>query len=136
LAEFESGGDEAQVAYGSTVLAGIRLYQGRADEAIPPLRRALRLNKELQSPRGVAHVLETAALLAREAETAGRLLGKADGLRDEIVERLPAPFGPYARAVAVATETLGQAGFAAVHAEGREMSLDDAVALALGVIDA
>jgi hypothetical protein len=92
--------------------------------------------------------LELAALASTSAEAAARLLGKAADLRAEIGERIPTGRprdnpresgrtpSPHSLATSIATEALGQDGFDAAHAEGRAMSLDDAIALALEVIDA
>jgi predicted ATPase/class 3 adenylate cyclase len=133
---FEPIGDDVQVAYSWTNLAGVRLYQGRRAEALPPLRRGLLLYEQLRSLPGLAMVFERAAL-ATEAERAARLLGQADDLRAEIGERIPgAPDRPHALATSIATEALGQDGFDAAYAEGRAMSVDDAIALAREVTDA
>jgi predicted ATPase len=135
LAYFEEIGDDAEEAYVSTNLAAVRLYQGRRDDALSPLGRALALCQELRSLPGFAHAFDSTALAAVDAESAARLLGKADDLRAEIDERLPpAPHGPHARAVAIATDVLGQERFEAAYAEGRAMSLDGAIALAFEVI--
>ena len=70
-----------------------------------------------------------------EARHAALLLGKADGVMDEVGRpRDLHPDFPDARATAGASDALGPEAFAAAYAEGRGMALDDAVALALDVL--
>jgi non-specific serine/threonine protein kinase len=61
-----------------------------------------------------------------------RLLGAAEALREATAGVLPAwERADYERCVAAAREALGEAAFAAAWAEGRALSLDEAVAYAL-----
>jgi non-specific serine/threonine protein kinase len=137
LAYYKAIGDEAEVAYGSTNLGGVLLYQDRRDEALPLLKRGLRVYRRLRYPHGLARAFAVTACASADEHAAAQLLGKADALYEEIGERgRHAPAGPYERAVASATQALGQEAFDAARAEGRAMSLDDAIALANEVIDA
>jgi predicted ATPase len=136
LADVESMGDDVVVAFASRCIAGVRLYQGRPDMARPPLRRALLLYEQLRSPSGLADAFEIAANLSADSWRAGQLLGKADDLRVTIGERRPhIPLGPYEQAVAAAVDVLGQERFEIAHAEGRALSIDEALASALASID-
>ena len=133
----EPEGDAVWIAWVSRHLAGVRLDLDRRSDALPLLRSVLVSSYELRSPLGLAYVFDTAAYAAKDARQAARLLGKADGLREEVNDRQPHPAGdPYERAVETAVGVLGRDGFDAAYAEGQAMSLDDAIALALEVTDA
>jgi predicted ATPase len=137
LAIRETLGDHSAIVSTCIELAGVRLYQGRRDVAAAPLKRALSLVPPLRSLGHTAYALEVAALAAADAKQSTQLLGKADALREEIGEQLPRPNDdPYERAAASALEHLGQEQFDVAHGEGRALPLDDAIALALEVIDA
>ena len=101
-----------------------------------PLRRALSLMVSLRAPVGISFALDVAALAATDARSAARLLGKSDELREETGEPRPPVDVSYEQAAAAAVDALGQERFDAAYAAGRALSLDDAVALALEVIDA
>ena len=136
LAPFESVGDDAWVAFACVGLAAVHIHQGRLDMARAPLRRALSLMVSLRSPVGISFALDVAALAATDARSAARLLGKSDELREETGEPRPPVDVSYEQAAAAAVDALGQERFDAAYAVGRALSLDDAVALALEVIDA
>ncbi|HEY7454686.1 MAG TPA: BTAD domain-containing putative transcriptional regulator [Thermoleophilaceae bacterium] len=116
-------------------LAIARLGQGRAAEALERFRNGLELGRELGYREQVVYFLEgLAAAHAAEAqhELAAKLLGAAGTAAAEMGMTLePLEQDMHDRAVAQATEGLGQAGFRAALAEGGALSLDDAVALAL-----
>ncbi len=134
LASFESG-DDANVAYSCVRLAEVHVDQGRFDMARARLRRALSLLVPLRSPGGIGWVLEMAAVTATDARSGARLLGKSD----ELLEKSAAPIQDKdfsVQAAAAAVDALGEERFDAEYAAGRALSLDDAVALALEVIDA
>jgi tetratricopeptide (TPR) repeat protein len=98
-------------------------------------------NESLAIRRGFRHSLSTAGsleLLAAIAAAQGqarrgaRLLAAAEGLREALGTPLPPVERPdVERCVAAARAALGEAEFAAAWAEGRAMSLEEAVALAL-----
>ena len=77
---------------------------------------------------GLAGVAE-----AREqSEAAGRLLGATEALLDALGSRLDALERlAFARTVAAAQAALGETAFAVAWAEGRAMTLEEAVAYAL-----
>jgi predicted ATPase/class 3 adenylate cyclase len=137
LAYNESIGDEASVAFVCVGLAEVHVDQGRFDMARARLRRALSLLVPLRSPGGIGWVLDIAAVTATDAKSAARLLGKSDELLEETGEpRPPQATFSYEQAAAAAVDALGEERFDAEYAAGRALSLDDAVALALEVIDA
>jgi hypothetical protein len=129
-------GDDMNVAFGCVGLAAVRVHQGRHDMAHTPLRRGLSLMVSLRAPIGIAFALQVAALAATDARSAARLLGKSDELREEAGEPRPPVDASYEQAAAAAVDALGQERFDAAYAEGRALSLDDAVALALEIVDA
>ena len=135
LAHFESVGDDANVAYGCVGLAEVRVNQGRYDMARAPLRRALSLMVSLRSPVGIGFALEVAALAATDARSAARLLGNPTSCGKRLSE--PRPQTSFSvQAAAAAVDALGKEQFDAAYTAGRALSLDDAVGLALEVIDA
>ena len=101
-----------------------------------PLRRSLSLAVSLRAPVLISWVLDVAALAATDAKSAARLLGKSDEVREETGEPRPPVDVSYEQAAAAAVDALGEERFDAAYAAGRALSLDDAVALALEVIDA
>jgi len=134
LTEFESSDDVWSIAFTSIDLASVRLDLDQRADALHPLRRALLSFQQLRSLPGFAASFDTAARASTDAHRAARLLGKADGIRDEVEGEQP--FSPYEQAAAKAIDVLGQKRFDAAHVEGRAMSLDDAIVLAYEVIDA
>jgi predicted ATPase len=137
LASFESVGDDAWVAVACLGLGAMHVDQGHLDMARAPLRRSLSLTVSLRSPVMVSLVLDIAALAATDAKSAARLLGKSDEVKEETGEPRPPQWtSSYEQAAAAAVDALGEEQFEAAYDEGRELSLEDAVALALEVIDA
>ncbi len=96
---------------------------------------AVELYRRYGTTGGVAegvHVLALAAEADGEPDRAARLLGAAEALRDAAGTPLAAAnSGGLEDAVRRASAVLGDAAFAAAHAEGRALSVDEAVALAV-----
>jgi len=103
------------------------------------LAQGLTLSQTLGDQASIAWCLAglgSAAALDEEPERAGRLWGAAERLRQAIGCRsAPAARATYERAVAAARAQLGEEAFAAAWAEGRAMSLDQAIAYALDESD-
>ena len=99
------------------------------------LEEGLALGRVLGDKRLIAYSLEAFAefdLAETRAGWAARLLGAAEALRRAIGAPLtPADRSEYDARVAAARAQLGDGAFAAVWAEGRAMSLEQAVACAL-----
>jgi non-specific serine/threonine protein kinase len=97
---------------------------------------SLALRRQHDFRPAIAQSLEDLAALAareRQAERAIRLLGAAEALCETLGIQPPAAVPEeYERAVAAGRAALGEDGFAAAWAEGRAMSLDQAVGYALG----
>ena len=96
---------------------------------------SLRIRRELGERRGITSLLESFAILASTQGQAGRaavLFGAADALRDVIsVPRPPTDRARYESALAAARAALVETAFAAAWAEGRVMTLEQAIAYAL-----
>jgi hypothetical protein len=93
------------------------------------------LRREMGSMVAVGMSIEDLAAVATRQgrhERAARLLGAGEGLCEPAGSRPPlASPVEYERIVAEGRAALGETAFAAVWAEGRAMSLDEAIALAL-----
>ena len=112
----------------------IALAGGDLDLARSRLAESLRINQTCGQRLGMARGLEAFAALAaarQQPEQAARLAGAATQLR----ESLGQPTGIGSRGeklLELARDRLGVAAAAALFAEGREMTADDAVGYALG----
>jgi DNA-binding CsgD family transcriptional regulator len=112
----------------------VALADGDLDLARARLAESLRINQACGQRLGIARGLEAFAALAaarRQPEQAARLAGAATQLR----ESLGQPTGIGSRSeklLELARDRLGVAAAAALFAEGREMTADDAVGYALG----
>ena len=113
-------------------LAQLSLRAGRSDEAELNARRALTIAEQLRDRGSRVFGVGVLAVVAAERgqlERAGRLWGAVED------ERVGAPLGGWRRhRTACEARILGAAGpeFERGRAEGRELALDEAVALALG----
>jgi tetratricopeptide (TPR) repeat protein len=116
------------------VLMAVR---GTYERALAMLCESLTLYRELGGQAGgnVASCLEALGGVAGacgQPERGARLVGAADALRDAAGAPLPRAFRRlYSRVTRGLRAALGDEGFAANYAEGRALSLDEAVALAL-----
>src|SRR5579859_806781 len=112
----------------------VALANGDLDLARARLGEGLRINQACGQRLGIARGLEAFAALAaarQQPEQAARLAGAATQLR----EALGRPTGIGSRSeklLELARDRLGAAAAAALFAEGREMTAEDAVGYALG----
>jgi predicted ATPase/class 3 adenylate cyclase/Tfp pilus assembly protein PilF len=108
---------------------------GDAAQARQWFEQALREHRETGEPRETAEDLEGLAHLARlqsDWERAARLWGAAQSLREAIgTPPLPEERKEDERDQAAVREALGEAAFAAAWAEGRAMTLEQAIEYAL-----
>jgi tetratricopeptide (TPR) repeat protein len=122
----------AQSLYGLGTVAG---DQGEYGAARALLEESLAIYRELGIKQGIAPNLEGLAALAvaqGQSERAARLYGAAEGLREAIGAPLPpAKRAEHDRSVAAVRTALGEQEFAAAWAEGRTMSIEQAVTYAL-----
>jgi len=137
LAIFRSLGDQnfgLPWAYHS--LGETALGLGRLDEAARYLAQGLALSQTLSDQASIAWCLAglgTMAALDEEPERAARLWGAAEQLRQAIGCRsAPAACATYERAVATARAQLGEEAFEAAWAAGRALTLEQAIAEAVG----
>jgi hypothetical protein len=124
-------GEKRGIALLTGRLGGIARMQGDYTRAEALYDESLRLHRDLGDRRGISQDLEgVAAMLAAQGqpETAVRLWASVEALR----ERIGAPPNDIERAryeplVATAHEALGEEAFADVWAEGRRLTLEQAL---------
>ena len=123
-----------------TGLASLAFDQGRAQDAVTLLKGALRIDRDLdsrlQTSFDLTRFARTLALAGGADVDAARLLSCAEALRDEIGAAGP----PYvatihAEALAVLRTQLDGTAFAEAWEQGRALTADEAVALALDSLD-
>jgi predicted ATPase/class 3 adenylate cyclase len=116
-------------------LGSVARDQGDDAAARVLFTESLALHRELGHRLGIVKDLEGLAALAvaqAQPERAARLLGAAEALREVIGAPLPpADRAGHDRSVPAVRTALGEQAFATAWAEGRAMSLDEAVAFAL-----
>jgi predicted ATPase/DNA-binding SARP family transcriptional activator len=142
IARFEEGLEIAQQhssSYpGMTILNDLGrawLLHGDPARALPYLTESLRLNHALGPSRAVADCLEDIACVAvsqAQAERAARLLAAAERLREVLATpRRAVEIPRYADLLERGREQLPEPARRSVWADGRALSLDEAVAYAL-----
>ena len=94
------------------------------------------LFREIGDRGGVAASLEASAGLVtaqKQTEQAVRLWGAAEALREAMGASLrPTDHAEHERSIAAIRAALGEEAFAAASAEGRALTLEDAIRYALG----
>ena len=112
------------------------MAQGNAPLATKHFTEALVSCRDLGDRTGTAWCLAGlagVAALDEEPERAARLWAAAEALRQSIGAReAPASRATRERLIAQAREQLGEAAFAAAWAEGQKMTMEEAIAEALG----
>jgi predicted ATPase/DNA-binding XRE family transcriptional regulator len=140
LALLRRVGDRLFVAIALGDLGQVAHDQRRYDQARAIHQESLELCRKLGSQRGIALCLEKLAGIAAERgqpERAARLLGAAEALRQASQAPMGAPdHADYERFVAAARAGLDERAFAATWAEGRAMTLEQAITCALATDDA
>ncbi len=132
-------GEGRMVAIALSDLGLVSWRRGDHSRARALLEESLAMQRKVQEKRMIALCLER---LAGVSATEGRptegaqLFGAAEALR----EAMGAPLAPveqdeYDRSVAAAREALGEEAFEAAWAEGRAMTMEEAIAYALGEAD-
>ena len=128
-------GNKVGVANALHNLGHVALHKRRHGRAAQLFAESLRTFRELGDKRGIAASLASVAGVAGargQAERAARLLGAAEALLDAISGRLPpTDRAEFERNTAVARAQLDEAEYAAAWAEGRAMSLEQALVYAL-----
>lgn len=124
------------VTYALVNLGRASLYLGRPEQARPLLEEGLALCRSLGNKAIIAECLEGLAGVAGlegRPRVAARLFGAAEILREMVNAPLaPAERPNYEQTVAVACSALDEASLRRLWAEGRAMTLEQAIAYALG----
>jgi HPt (histidine-containing phosphotransfer) domain-containing protein len=118
------------IARSCAALGSVALHQQRAADAEHHLRQSIELARQVGDLGILAWALELlgATRAATDSDTAARLLGAAEGLRASLGSELEGiELALHERAL----ETLDPANLAASWAAGRELTPEDAAALAL-----
>ena len=134
LARARSTGNRRMEASSLGVLADYTMDEERVDDAIALLRRSLRIHRELGDvlDTGVDLCRLSAALAAAgDAATAARLLASFATVPDEVSRRRFDVDQLNDETTSLIRAQLSDAAFADACAEGRELTLDQAVDLAL-----
>jgi predicted ATPase len=136
LALFREFGNRWGIAQALRRLGMVSCRQGDTTSARSSLNESLTLYRELGDKRGIASVLEGMAELALFVGNGRRavlLWGAAESLREAIGAPQPPCDRPdYERHVVAARAALGGKTFAATWAQGRALTLEQAIADALG----
>jgi tetratricopeptide (TPR) repeat protein len=132
-------GDDLATAHAAENLAELRLASGLHDEARELLDVALTAYEALRLYDAMSYTLEAAARLAANEgrfEEAARLLGAADGLREEAgVPIWAARQERVETLVGSVRDALGVEGFSPIVAEGRALGFDAALVEARQVLE-
>ncbi|MFN2470919.1 MAG: adenylate/guanylate cyclase domain-containing protein [Gaiellaceae bacterium] len=139
LSEARAAGNKHLQVHALESFAHDAASEGRVGEAASLLKEAYELNRELGDRfRNAIIVCRFARVLAfaGRAETAARLLASGEALYEEM---WASPMGWLQRgndqALALIRERLDEAQFAEASDQGRKLSADEAVALALGELE-
>jgi tetratricopeptide (TPR) repeat protein len=128
-------GENGNVVTARIILAQVLLIQGEVGRATALAAQAMTLMRALRWHHGTARSLDICAAFANahaRSEVAASLLGAAEAVRTATGEAVVPVHAPMReRALAEARRTLGDDGFATAWTEGRALSLDAALALAL-----
>jgi predicted ATPase/class 3 adenylate cyclase/Tfp pilus assembly protein PilF len=135
LALCQELGDRDGVAECFARLGGVAAAQGDAERAASLYRKGLSLYQQVGDKPGVAECLKELAKVMRmlgQPGRAARLFGAAEALREAIKGfLLPDERASYGRSIAEVCAQLGEVAFATAWAEGRAMTLEQAVLFAL-----
>jgi predicted ATPase/class 3 adenylate cyclase len=129
---FRSVGNRFNLAITLQKLGMARLDSGRPAEAVAPLRESLAILCEFKNEFEISFLLEGFAVLIAgdDAESAVRLMGKADALRAPSNARLErSELHRIAKLLASTKSHIDAATWQRAWSDGQRMSLDDAIAL-------
>jgi tetratricopeptide (TPR) repeat protein len=132
-------GNQVHIAIALNGLGKVAREQGDTRTARALHVESLEIRRELGDKGGFPWSLEAFALLAApgDPESAGRLWGAAESLRESLGLPLPPNERPeYDRHRAIVREALGEEAFATAWAAGRAMTLEEAIRYALETDDA
>jgi non-specific serine/threonine protein kinase len=128
-------GDPWSIAFALSILGNLVLLQGEMERAEALQRESLVLRQATEDVVGTGRCLDSLGWVAsaqRQPARATRLFGAAELLCERVgVAPHPPWRAEHERHVATARASLGDEAFAAAWAEGRALSLDEAIAYAL-----
>jgi tetratricopeptide (TPR) repeat protein len=128
-------GDRRSIVSALNGLANVTLALGDTQRAASLLAEGLTLSRELGDQKGIVDALEGIARLANARGTAvvgARLLGAAEAVRAAAeLALVPGESAPYAQLLDALHAALDAEAFAMAWAEGRALSIEDSVTLAL-----
>jgi len=136
LSQFRIVGETNGTAYALTNLGKIALASGHVDQAAAYYRDSLVLRQEHGEEMSIAGCLRGLAIVAvhsKQSGVAASLFGAAEALRERIGLPQPRHHARYEHAVSSCRMTLGDEQLLTLWSEGREMSLETALAVASGV---
>ncbi len=135
LTLIEALGDNRRKVTALVNLGQVALHHGDAAKALEFFRESLRQSQKLSNKYLIAYCfagLTGVARLSEQHERAARLSGAADALLGTIGSQLDlADRVEYERSVTAVRAQLGDQPFAAAQAEGRAMTMEQAIAYAL-----
>jgi non-specific serine/threonine protein kinase len=138
LAEARRAGDRASTYVALYNLALVALSRGDYDRAEILFEEGVILSEQVRDQANLAYCLEGLATVAgarKEAERSARLVGAAEGLHKAVGALVYVYYEShrslYGRTTQVVCSQLGEEAFEEAQAEGRVMSLEQAVAYAL-----
>lgn len=116
-------------------LAHALRYEGNFDQAIPAYQETIREWQRIGHRAAIAHQLECLAFIAKaleQVERAAKLLGAAEALRQRIeIDMNPVEHEEYKKEEADLRANMDEKEFASLWAEGRSMTMDEAIEFAL-----
>jgi predicted ATPase/DNA-binding SARP family transcriptional activator len=131
--------ERSGIAWSSCLLGRVCQHQSDYEQAAVLLSESLRLHRELDDTPGMAAGLVGLAEVAcssGQPERAATLLGAEAALRETLgYQTWPTIRADYEHIVATVRAQLDEATFAAAWAEGRAMTLEQAIAYALGGLE-
>ncbi len=132
---FRDLGDQHRLNMIKSEIAHIDRYEGRYEQAEAAYRQTIREWQRLGHRAAIAHQLECFATIAKACEDdqrAARLFGAADALRERIqIPMTVQERAEYDREVAELQAGMEDKAFGALWAEGRGMSMEQAIGLAV-----
>jgi predicted ATPase/class 3 adenylate cyclase len=133
-------GNRQMVGQTLGALAGLAIDEGRVQDAVPMLQEVLEIDRDLGLPLQLAiDLLRFARAIARlgEAAKAAMLLACSEAIREEVGVGTPPPYvsALIEDVLAVSRPQLDDSTFGEAWKEGRGLTPDEAIALALATSD-
>jgi predicted ATPase/class 3 adenylate cyclase len=131
----ERSGERMAIMLGNHTVAQVARLDGRFDDAVTHYRRAVRLVHELGDAASMTEPLQGLAAVAiatSDADRGVRLLGANDAIRERLGGGPPPEWLRLGDPFTEARRILGDRAYERAWEQGRELTVDEAVALALG----